>query len=395
MLLVKNASEALLPTGVHKNISLLIENGMITEIGSNIKKNGAEVIDAAGKTVLPGFVDCHTHTVFAGTREFELEMKLQGLSYADISARGGGIQHTVNETRKANIDQLIREAKKRLDAMLAHGTTTVEIKSGYGLNLSDEVKMLKAIKKLNEIHALTIVPTFLGAHAVPPEMNKDDYVNVIIDEIIPAVAEKKLARFCDVFCEKGYFTAEDTRRITRQGKNYGLLPKIHADEFSAYGGAELSAELKATSADHLLMASDSGIQKMAESGVTAVLLPAVPFSLFQDTYADAQKMMHKGVRIALATDLNPNCWTENMQIILQLACFKMRIPVDKAIEAATINAAYALKLEKEVGSIEVGKRGDIAIYDYPSHVFLAYHFGVNSVEMVIKNGCVAWEKDSV
>jgi imidazolonepropionase len=394
MLLVKNASEALLPTGIHKNISLLVEDGKITKIGSNIKKNRAEVIDAAGKTVLPGFVDCHTHTVFAGTREFELEMKLQGLSYADISAKGGGIQHTVNETRKASIQQLMREAKKRLDAMLAHGTTTVEIKSGYGLDLVNEVKMLRAIKKLNETHPVTIVPTFLGAHAVPPEMNKDEYVNVIINEMIPAIAEKNLARFCDVFCEKGYFTAEDTRKIAHQGKNYGLLPKIHADEFSAYGGAELSAELGATSADHLLKASDRGLQQMAEADVTAVLLPAVPFSLFQDTYADAQKMITRGVRIALATDLNPNCWTENMQIILQLACFKMRIPVDKAIEAATINAAHALKLEKEIGSIEVGKKGDMAIYDSPSHVFLAYHFGINAVDMVIKNGHVAWEKDT-
>lgn len=388
MLLVKNASEVFLSSSIEKNMSILIEDGRIIKIGRNIKKNGAEVIDATGKTVLPGFVDCHTHAVFAGTREFELEMKLQGLSYADIAARGGGIQYTVKETRKARKEKLVREAKKRLDTMLTHGTTTVEIKSGYGLDLKNEIKILEAIKKLDESHVIDIVPTFLGAHAVPPEVDKEEYVNLIIDEMIPVIAEKKLARFCDVFCEKGYFTAEETRRIVNEGKKHGLLPKIHADEFSAYGGAELSAEVKAASADHLLMASDEGIQKMAEAGVTAVLLPAVPFSLFQDTYADAQKMMNKGVRVALATDLNPNCWTENMQCIVQLACFKMRMPVREVLQAATINAAHALKMEREVGSIEVGKKGDVVIFDVPSHAFLAYHFGVNVADMVIKNGHV-------
>ncbi len=373
-------------------MSILIEDGKIIKIGCNIKKNGAEVIDAAGKTVLPGFVDCHTHTVFAGTREFELEMKLQGLSYADIAARGGGIHYTVRETRKARKEKLVREAKKRLNTMLTYGTTTVEIKSGYGLDLKNEIKILEAIKKLNESHVIDTVPTFLGAHAVPPEVDKEEYVNLIINEMIPVIAEKKLARFCDVFCEKGYFTVEETRRIVNEGKKHGLLPKIHADEFSAYKGAELSAEVRAVSADHLLMASDDGIQKMAETGVTAVLLPAVPFSLFQDTYADVKKMMNREVRVALATDLNPNCWTENMQYIVQLACFKMRMPVRKALQAATINAAHALKMEKEVGSIEVGKKGDVVIFDVPSHAFLAYHFGVNVADMVIKNGHVVWEK---
>lgn len=392
MLLIKNASEVFLPHGVKKNASILIENGRIKEIGRNIERRGAEVIDAEGKTILPGFVDCHTHAVFSGSREFELEMKLEGLSYADIAARGGGINYTVRETRRASKEKLVEEAKKRLDRMLEYGTTTVEIKSGYGLDLKNEIKILEAIKELNDKHVIDIVPTFLGAHAVPPETSKEDYVDHIINEMIPVVSEKKLAHFCDVFCEKGYFGIEEGKKILNEGKKHGLLPKIHADEFSSYGGAELAAEIKAVSADHLLMASENGIKKMAEAGVTAVLLPAVPFSLFQEKYANAKEMINNGVRVALATDLNPNCWTESMQFIIQLACFKMKMNAREAINAATLNAAYAIKMEKEVGSIEVGKKGDFVIIDAPSHTFLTYHFGVNMTEMVIKNGCIVWER---
>jgi len=392
MLLIKNASEVFLPSGVKKNMSILLENGRIKKIGREIKKKGAEVIDAKGKTILPGFVDCHTHAVFAGSREFELEMKLKGLSYVDIASLGGGINYTVKKTRKASKETLVREGKKRLDKMLEYGTTTAEIKSGYGLDLKNEVKILEVIKKLNERHVIDIIPTFLGAHAIPPEMSKDDYVNLIINEMIPIIAERKLAHFCDVFCEKGYFGIEETKKILNEGKKHGLLPKIHADELSSYGGAELAADVKAISADHLLMASDDGIKKMAQAGVTAVLLPAVPFSLFQEKYADAHKMINEGVRIALATDLNPNCWTENMQFIIQLACFKMRMGTREAINAATINAAHAIKMEKEVGSIEVGKKGDVVMIDAPSHTFLPYHFGVNLVDKVIKNGRIVWER---
>ncbi len=392
MLLIKNASEVFLPSGIKRNYSILIEDGRIKKISKNIKKKGAEVIDAEGKTILPGFVDCHTHAVFSGSREFELEMKLEGLSYTDIASKGGGINYTVKETRKASKEKLVKEAKKRLDRMLEYGTTTAEIKSGYGLDLKNEIKILEVIKKLNDKHVIDIIPTFLGAHAVPPEMDKEEYVDLIINEMIPLIAEKKLALFCDVFCEKGYFNIKESRRILNEGKKHGLMAKIHADEFSAYGGAELAAEIKAVSADHLLMASENGIKKMAKAGVTAVLLPAVPFSLFQEEYANARKMINNGVRVALATDLNPNCWTESMQFIIQLACFKMKMTAREAINAATLNAAHAIKMEKEVGSIEVGKKGDFVIIDAPSHAFLTYHFGVNLADMVIKNGRIVWER---
>ena len=387
MLLIKDASEIFLPDGVQKNASVLIEDGRIKKIGKNI--GGAdEVIDARGKTVLPGFVDCHTHAIFAGSREFELEMKLNGASYEDIAKRGGGINYTVRKTREASFQQLFNESKKRLDRMLEYGTTTAEIKSGYGLNLESEIKILKVANELNRKHEIDIVPTFLGAHAVPPEIDKDEYIGIVIDEMIPVVAEKKLAKFCDVFCESGYFTVDESRRILRAGKEHGMTPKIHADEFSSCGGAGLAAEMNAISADHLLMASDDGIKRMATAGVNAVLLPAVPFSLMQERYAPARKMMKEGVRVALATDLNPNCWTENMQFVIQLACFKMGMTPREAIEGATINAARAVGMENEVGSIEEGKKADLVIIDAPSHVFIPYHFGVNLVEKVIKNGKV-------
>jgi len=386
MLLIKDASEIFLPNGVQKNASILIEDGRIKKIGKNLK--GGKTINARGKTVLPGFVDCHTHTIFAGSREFELEMKLNGASYEDIAKRGGGINYTVRKTRDASFQQLFNESKKRLDRMLEYGTTTAEIKSGYGLDMKSEVKILKVAKKLNEKHEIDIIPTFLGAHAVPPGIGKEEYIESIINEMMPEIEKSKLAKFCDVFCENGYFTVDESRRILQAGKEHGMVPKIHADEFSSGGGAELAAEMGAISADHLLMASDEGIKRMAMAGVNAVLLPTVPFSLMQGRYARARKMMEEGVRVALATDLNPNCWNENMQFVIQLACFKMGMTPREAINGATINAARAIGMEKEIGSIEEGKRADLLIIDAPSHVFIPYHFGVNLVEKVIKNGKV-------
>jgi len=387
MLLIKDASEVFLPDGVQKNASILIEDGRIKKIGKNIGR-ADEVIDARGKTILPGFVDAHTHAIFAGSREFEIEMKLSGKTYEYIAEHGGGINYTVKKTRDASFHQLLSESKERLDRMLEYGTTTAEVKSGYGLDTKNEIKMLEVAKELDEKHAIDVIPTFLGAHAVPPGMEKDDYVELVINEMIPEVADRGLARFCDVFCENGYFTVDESRRILKAGKEHGLTPKIHADEFSSCGGAGLAAEMNAISADHLLMASDDGIKRMATAGVNAVLLPAVPFSLMQERYAPARKMMKEGVRVALATDLNPNCWTENMQFVIQLACFKMGMTPREAIEGATINAARAVGMENEVGSIEEGKKADLVIIDAPSHVFIPYHFGVNLVEKVIKNGKV-------
>ena len=387
MLLIKDASEVFLPDGVQKNASILIEDGRIKKIGKNI--DGAdEVIDARGKTILPGFVDAHTHAIFAGSREFEIEMKLSGKTYEYIAEHGGGINYTVKKTRDASFHQLLSESKERLDRMLEYGTTTAEVKSGYGLDTKNEIKMLEVAKELDEKHAIDVIPTFLGAHAVPPGMEKDDYVELVINEMIPEVADRGLARFCDVFCEEGYFTVDDARRILKAGKEHGLTPKIHADEFTSCGGAGLAAEMNAVSADHLLMASDDGIREMAKAGVIPVLLPAVPFSLMQEGYAGARKMIDEGLKVALATDLNPNCWTENMQFVIQLACFKMGMTPGEAIDGATINAARAVGMENEVGSIEEGKRADLLVIDAPSHVFIPYHFGVNLVEKVIKNGKV-------
>ncbi|MCK5261645.1 MAG: imidazolonepropionase, partial [Thermoplasmatales archaeon] len=326
--------------GILKKGSIAIKDGLIVAVGKNLKYKSETVIDAKGKTVMPGFVDPHTHVVFAGSREFELDMKLRGLSYMDILKKGGGIFYTVNETRKATEENLLRQSKNRFDSMLMHGTTTCEAKSGYGLETETELKILKIQKKLNESHSMDIVSTFLGAHAVPKGYSADEYVDVIINEMFPRL--KGLAQFCDVFCEKGVFTVEQSRGILEIGKKYDLIPKIHADEIVDTGGASLAVEVGAISADHLLMSSDKGLKEMAKKCVIGVLLPGTPFSLMQQTYAPARKMIELGVPVALATDLNPNCWTENMQFIIQLACLNMKMTPAEAITAATFNAACAL-----------------------------------------------------
>jgi imidazolonepropionase len=397
-ILIKNANELITLYGpnkprtkqemndlsIIKNGSIAIKDGKIVETGKDLKYDADEIIDASGKTVMPGFVDPHTHLVFAGSREFELDMKLKGLSYMDILKKGGGIFYTVDETRNASIAELLRQSKNRLDTMLIHGTTTCEAKSGYGLNTETELKILKVQNQLNKTHQIDIVSTFLGAHAVPKELNTDEYVDIIIDEMLPKI--KNLAQFCDVFCEEGVFTVEQSRRVLEAGKKHGLTPKIHADEIVDTGGASLAAEVGAISADHLLMSSDEGIKKMVKSDVIGVLLPGTPFSLMLDKYADARRMIQLGLPVALATDLNPNCWTENMQFIVQLACLKMRMTPGEAVTAATINAAYALGKADQVGSLEKWKQADIIILNCPSHKFIPYHFGVNLVEKVIKNG---------
>ena len=286
---IKNASELITMGGsnrsrikkemcelsIIKNGSVAIKDGKIVETGNDLEYGAEKTIDASGKTVMPGFIDPHTHLVFAGSREFELDMKLKGLSYMEILKKGGGIFYTVNETRRAANEELLKQSKKRLDTMLSYGTTTCEAKSGYGLNTETELKMLKIQKELNEVHSVDIVSTFLGAHAIPKEHSTDEYVGIIISEMLQQV--KGLAMFCDVFCEKGVFTVEQSRRILEAGKKYGLIPKIHADEIVDTGGASLAAEIGAISADHLLMSSDKGINEMARKGVIGVMLPGTPF----------------------------------------------------------------------------------------------------------------------
>lgn len=397
-ILLKNANELITLKGpnsarkkeemgdlsIIKNGYIAVKDSKIVDVGKNLDYNAKKIIDASGKVVMPGFVDPHTHVVFTGSREFELDMKLRRLSYMDILKKGGGIFFTVNETRKATEKNLLRQSKNRLDSMLMHGTTTCEAKSGYGLNTSTELKILKIQNKLNENHKMDIVSTFLGAHAIPKEHSADEYIDIIIDEMIPKM--KGLARFCDVFCEKGVFTVEQSRMILEAGKRFGLTPKIHADEIVDTSGASLAAEVGAISADHLLMSSDKGLKEMANKDVIGVLLPGTPFSLMQDTYAPARKMIKLGVPVALATDLNPNCWTENMQFIIQLACLNMKMTPAEAITAATFNAACALELNDTIGSLEKGKQADIIMLDCPNHKFIPYHFGVNLVKTVIKSG---------
>lgn len=397
-ILIKNANEILTLKGenvprkkenmnnlnIVRNGSIAIKNDIIIDVGTKLSYHAKKIINAKGKTILPGFVDCHTHVVFSGSREFELNMKLNGYSYMDILNEGGGIYYTVNKTRDSNFDNLLNESRIRLNNMLKYGTTTCEGKSGYGLNIESELKILKVQDKLNKIHPIDIISTFLGAHAFPDDFKPDEYVNHIILDMIPKISD--YAKFCDVFCEKEVFTVSQSRKILEAGIKYGLIPKIHADEIFDTGGAKLAAELNAISADHLLKSSKNGLELMAEKNIIGVLLPGTPYSTMMDEYANARKMIDMGIPIALATDLNPNCWIENMQFIIQLACLKMRMNPAEAITAATFNSACALGLNDRIGSIEKNKQGDIIILDCPNHKFIPYHLGINLVDVVIKKG---------
>jgi imidazolonepropionase len=399
-ILIKNASELVTLQGkssprtkkqmrqlsIIKNGSIALTDGLIVEIGKTINCDASVVFDAQGKTVMPGFVDAHTHLVFAGSREFEVDMKLHGLSYMDILSKGGGIFYSVEQTRNASEDRLFSESKKRLDTMLSYGTTTCEAKSGYGLDTATEMKILQVQQQLNKNHCVDIVSTFLGAHAVPTGVESNEYINVLIDEMLPKV--QGLAEFCDVFCEKGVFTPKQSKMVLEAAKQYGLTPKIHADELVDTGGAQVAADVKAISADHLLRSNTSGLKAMADASVTGVLLPGTPFCLMLNEYANARSMISHGVAVALATDLNPNCYTENMQLMIQLACFNMKMTPAEAVTAASFNAACAIGRQDRIGSLEVGKQADVLILDCPSHLFLGYHFGVNLVDTVIKKGKV-------
>jgi len=372
--------------GIIKNGSIAIKNGKIVDVGKNLRYKAKKTIVTSGKTVMPGFVDPHTHLVFAGSREFELDMKLKGLTYMDILKKGGGIFYTVDKTRKASDKTLLEEARKRLDNMIKHGTTTCETKSGYGLDTGTEIRILKTNKKLNEAHPMDIVSTFLGAHAVPKNITPDEYVDTVINDMIPRA--KGLASFCDVFCEKDVFTPVQSKKILMAGKKHGLIPKVHADEIVDTGGAGLAANVGAVSADHLLRSNEIGLKSMAEKGVVGVLLPGTPFSLMMKEYADARRMISLGVPVALATDLNPNCYVENMQFIIQLACLNMKMTPAEAVCAATFNAACSIGRNNSVGSLEKGKQADVIILGCPNHMFIPYHYGVNLVEAVIKKGSV-------
>jgi imidazolonepropionase len=374
--------------------AIAIKDGLIVAVGStrDVLSQATEeptlpALEFPDMLGLPGFVDSHTHLVFAGSRENDFTMKLSQKTYMEILKAGGGILNTMRATRAASRDQLSRIAFTFASNMLSSGTTTIEAKSGYGLNTVDEVKMLEAVNSLRQRLPALLVSTFLGAHAVPPEFEgkTDGYVNLVTKQMIPAVAKQSLAKFCDVFCEKGAFDVEQSKRILLAAKKAGMKLKVHADEIVQLGGAELAAEVGAVSADHLLMASDDGLEAMLKAGTIATLLPATAFSL-NTNYADARKMIDMGLPVALATDFNPNCANESMFFTVALACYKMKMHPREAIAAVTINAAHALELEHSVGSIEVGKRADIVILDCPNPEYLTYRFGVNLVHTVIAGG---------
>lgn len=385
--------------GIIKDGAVAITEGRIVAIGKTKDVTRAfragYVINAQNKTVLPGFVDPHTHLVFAGSREEEFQMRLEGVSYMELLGSGGAILKTVKETRRARVEKLVELGLERLDAMLTHGTTTVEAKSGYGLTTVDELKILEAAKRLNQLHSVNVVSTFMGANAVPIEYqgNSEEYVDLVAGEMISKVAEKRLAEFCDVFCERGIFDLEQAKRILLMGKKAGLKPKIHADKMSLSGGAEIAATIGAVSAEHVLFSSADGIQALARKGIIAVLLPAVAFSLMMDRYADARLMIDSGVPIALGTGFDANCWVENQQLVIAMACHCMRLTPAEAITAATLNAAYAVNRAEEVGSLEVGKRADVLVLSAPNHKFLGYRFGVNLVDKVIKNGRMVVDRE--
>jgi imidazolonepropionase len=378
--------------------AVLMEDGLIAAVGTTdeLLPNAAdaEVLDCIGKAVLPGFVDSHTHLIFAGYRAEEFSWRLSGVSYMDIMRRGGGINATTIPTRTATLEELKREGRKRLASMLAFGVTTVEGKSGYGLDRDTEIKQLTAMKQLDREQPVDIVNTFMGAHALPEEFKgrTDDYVDFIISEVLPEVAKRELAQFCDVFCEAGVFDIEQSRKLLLAAKKYGMEIKLHADEIVSLGGAELAAELEAVSADHLLQASDEGIVRLAERGVIATLLPATAFSL-KEPYARARKMIDSGCAVALATDFNPgSCFTNSIPLLFALATIYMGMTIEEAVTAMTINGAAALKREKQIGSIDVGKKADLIVLEFPSYQFLNYHFAVNIVEKVIKNGEPVFDK---
>ncbi|TKC19524.1 imidazolonepropionase [Robertmurraya kyonggiensis] len=382
--------------GIIEDGSLWIEEGIIQAIGTTqeLAKNfggrieEAEIVDASNHLVTPGLIDPHTHVVYAGSREKEFEMRLEGATYMEIMNAGGGIHATTRMTREATEVEIMEQTSRRLDSFLQHGVTTVEGKSGYGMNLETELKQLRVMKKLKKQHPIDLIPTFMGAHAVPSEFKgkEDEYVDILIQEWIPIVAKEKLAVFNDVFCEKGVFTPEQSERILEAGKKYGLIPKIHADEIISYGGAELAARVGAISAEHLLKATDEGIGKMAEAGVIACLLPATALYL-RELAAKGRKMIDAGVPVAISTDCNPGSSpTTSMPLVMNLACITMRLTPAEALTAATYNAACAIKQEHLVGSLEVGKQADIVLWNVKDYRELQYLFGVNHVKAVWKKG---------
>lgn len=414
-LVVYNASEVVTCAGfkgksgsqmndlnVIKNASIIVEDGVITKITTDsldlkqFESKGYTLVDATDKCVLPGFVDSHTHFIFGGYREEEYNWRLSGMPYMEIMANGGGIVNSVKGTKAASKDELIKVGVKRLNSMTRFGVTTVEGKSGYGLDLETEIKQLEVMKELNKLHSMDIVTTFMGPHARPAtyKQDPDAFIDYMIEVVLPVVDERGLAEFADIFCEENVFSVEQSRKFLSAAKKRGFKIKIHADEIVQIGGAELAAELGAVSADHLLQASDQGIDCMKQAGVVATLLPCTAFSL-KEHYARARYMIDKDLVVALSTDFNPgSCFTESIPLLIALATNQMGMSVEETITALTINGAAALDRADQIGSIDIGKKADLVVHEFPSYKFLAYHLGVSTVEKVIKNGVVILDQEN-
>ena len=367
--------------------------GKIAWIGkdSDYKKNvsAKKVVNAKGMIATPGFIDCHTHLVFAGTREDEYVKRIKGKSYMEIAKEGGGIMASVRKNREASFDELYESGFERLNRILSFGVTTCEIKSGYGLELQTEGKILKVIKRLSKDHAVDLVPTFLGAHEIPTEYksNRQKYIEIIKKEMIPKFAEEKLAEFCDIFCEEGVYSIDESRDILETAKEYGYKIKLHADEFVDTNGAALAAELGAVSADHLMAANEDGLKNMAEKGVIGVVLPGTSFNLGSTKFAPARKMIELGMKVAIATDFNPgSSMSEFLPLMGTIACNYMKLTPEEVLKGITINAAYAVGREKEIGNLKVGKKADLVLMNILSINYFPYHYGINHVKEVWKSG---------
>ncbi len=369
--------------------------GTTEELDKMVNLEEYEVIDASGKTVLPGFVDSHTHFIFGGYRANEFSWRLKGDTYMSIMERGGGINATVVPTKEATLEELVEIGKERMNRMLEFGVTTVEGKSGYGMDCETEIKQLRAMKKLDEIHPVDVVTTFLGPHSVLPQYKgkEREFIDMLLNEVMPIVKEENLAEFADIFCEKNVFEIEDSEYYLTKAKEMGFKLKVHADEIVSLGGAELAARTGAFSADHLLKASDEGIRQMAESGVISTLLPATAFCL-KEPFAPARKMIDSGCAVALASDLNPgSCFTNNIPLLVALGCIYMNMSIEEVITALTINGAAAVDRADTIGSLEPDKKADIVFLKFPSIHYMPYHTTINLVETVIKNGETVYHKE--
>jgi len=393
---IPKRKEAMADLGIVEKAWIAARGGRIVFLGSeeefrrSVKlEDGAVTIDAGGLVGFPGFVDAHTHLPFAGSRANEFSLRLKGWTYQQLAAKGMGIRSTVRATRAASREELRDLCLARLDEMLVHGTTTAEAKSGYGLNLADEIKQLEAVREAGAVHPVDLAPTFMGAHEIPDEYRdrKEDYLDLLIHTIVPAVRNQSLARFFDIFCEAGVFSLDETKRLAEAALSSGFGLKIHADEFVPLGGTELAARLGAVSAEHLIAVTESGVAALAGSDTAAVLLPNVPFFLMQDKKAPARRLIDAGAAVALASDFNPgSSMTSNMQWVVQLGVFTMKMTIEEALNAATANGAYAIREHEDRGSLEPGKLMDLVLCDLPGLADLVYQVGRNPVKTVLKNG---------